>query len=339
MMRAMYLESPRVIVEKHISRPTPQADEVLVKIKSVGVCGSDIEYYEHGKIGDFVVKKPLILGHEASGQVVEVGENVTSLKVGDRVALEPGVPCRKCEFCKTGRYNLCPDVQFMATPPVDGAFREYVAHPADFAFKVPEGVSYEEAALVEPLSVGIHAVERAQLKLGDQILIFGAGPIGLLTLQVALVKGVSRAVVLDINDARLKKAKELGADAAINARESNLVADLEDSFDVIFEAAGAPATISQALRLVKRGGTIVLIGHSSANEDKLDRNLIITKELNILGTYRYKNTYSKALRLMQKGHFRIASLIGKTFSLADVDAALRYPRENPSCIKAMVVIN
>jgi len=338
-VRAMYLGKTGVIVERNITKPIPQADEVLVKIKAVGVCGSDIEYYEHGRIGDFVVEKPLILGHEASGQVVEVGENVTSLKVGDRVALEPGVPCRKCEFCKTGRYNLCPDVQFMATPPVDGAFREYVAHPADFAFKIPEGVSYEEAALIEPLSVGIHAVERAQLKLGDQILIFGAGPIGLLTLQVALAEGASRAVVLDLSDARLKKAKELGADAAINARESNLVADLKDGFDVIFEAAGAAATIPQALRLVKRGGTIVLIGHSPTNEDKLDRNLIITKELNILGTYRYKNTYPEALRLIQKVVFNLEGLIGKSFSLTDVDAALRYPRENPSCIKAMVVIN
>ena len=338
-MQAAYLEGPKKIVIKEVKRPLLAKDDVLVKIKAVGVCGSDIEYYEHGRIGNFVVEKPLILGHEASGEVVEVGQKVTTLKVGDRVALEPGIPCRKCDFCKSGRYNLCPDVQFMATPPVDGAFREYVAHPADFTFKIPEGVSYEEAALVEPLSVGIHAVERAQLKLGDQILIFGAGPIGLLTLQVALADGASHAVVLDLSDVRLEKAKELGADEVVNAREHNLTKDLGDSFDVVFEAAGGTTTIPQALHFVKRGGTIVLIGHSPKNEAKLDPNLVITKELNIRGTFRYKNTYPKALRLIQREVFNLKALIGKIFSLTDVDAALRYPKENPACIKAMIVMD
>jgi len=338
-MRAMYLRKPGIIVEKSIPKPVPQTDEVLVKIKAVGVCGSDIEYYEHGRIGDFVVEKPLILGHEASGEVVEAGENVASLEVGDRVALEPGIPCRKCEFCKSGRYNLCSDVQFMATPPVDGAFREYVVYPADFVFKIPEDASYEEAALIEPLSVGIHAVERAQLKLGDRILIFGAGPIGLLTLQVALAEGASHAVVLDLSDARLAKAKELGADEVVNVGKTDLVKEFTDDFDIVFEAAGAPTTIPKALRFVRRGARIVLIGHSSVNEAKLDPNLVITKELSIRGTYRYANTYPKALRLMQKGVFNLTGLIGKTFPLIDVDAALGYPKENPACIKAMVVID
>ncbi|MGB9682868.1 MAG: alcohol dehydrogenase catalytic domain-containing protein, partial [bacterium] len=162
-MKVAVLEKIRNVSIEEREIPKPKEDEVLVRIKSVGVCGSDIHYYNEGRIGSFVVEKPIILGHESSGEVVEVGSKVKSLKVGDRVALEPGIPCRKCNYCKTGRYNLCPDVVFMATPPVDGAFAEYVVHPEDFAFKLPDNVSYDEGALMEPLSVGIYASNRARV--------------------------------------------------------------------------------------------------------------------------------------------------------------------------------
>src|SRR5512141_2535439 len=166
--------------ERPIPRPGP--DEVLVAIRAVGVCGSDVHYWHEGRIGDFVVQAPLVLGHECAGVVVESGAEVTSLAPGDRVALEPGVPCRRCPACKSGRYNLCPDVIFMATPPVDGAFAQYVVHPADFAYRLPDHASLEEGALLEPLSVGIHAARRAGVGLGDTVLVGGAGPIGLTAL-------------------------------------------------------------------------------------------------------------------------------------------------------------
>ncbi|RLE14520.1 NAD(P)-dependent alcohol dehydrogenase, partial [Candidatus Aerophobetes bacterium] len=208
---AMYLEKPGKIISRKIDMPEIKKDEVLVKIKAVGVCGSDVHYYDKGKIGSFIVKRPLILGHECSGEIVEVGEEVKNLQIGDKVALEPGIPCRRCIYCKTGRYNLCPEIRFMATPPVNGAFVEYVAHPADFVFKLPENVSYEEATLFEPLAVGLYSVVRAKVGFGGKILILGAGPIGLSTLQAAINIGGGRITVADIYDFRLEKAKELGA--------------------------------------------------------------------------------------------------------------------------------
>ena len=184
------------IVERDI--PVPKDNEVLVKIENVGICGSDIHYYEHGAIGDFIVKTPFVLGHESGGTVVQVGKDVTHLKVGDKVALEPGKTCGHCEFCKTGRYNLCPDVVFFATPPVDGVFQEYVAHEANLCFKLPENVSTLEGALIEPLAVGFHAAMQADAKIGQTAVVTGAGCIGLVSMMALKAMGVSKVYVVDI---------------------------------------------------------------------------------------------------------------------------------------------
>jgi len=158
--------------------------EVLLAMDSVGICGSDVHYLAHGRIGDFVLTKPMIIGHESAGVVAKLGKKVTTLKVGDRVAIEPGVPCRKCDHCKQGKYNLCPGMVFCATPPYDGNLTRYYKHAADFCFKLPDHVTMEEGALLEPLSVGVHACKRAEVTLGSKVLILGAGPIGLVTLMV-----------------------------------------------------------------------------------------------------------------------------------------------------------
>lgn len=335
-MRAMYLEKSGVIVEKHVPKPVPQADEVLVKIKAVGVCGSDIEYYEHGRIGNFIVEKPLILGHEASGAVVEVGESVTSLEVGDRVTLEPGIPCRKCEFCKSGRYNLCPNVQFMATPPVDGAFREYVAHPADFAFKIPDTLSFEEAALIEPLSVGIHVARRANVQPGDRVVILGAGPIGIMCLETSLIRGALEVTVTDVIDFRLAKAEALGATEIINAKTTP-TDSYAKTFDKVIQTAGTSETYAQGLALAARGGRIVQVGHPSVQHVPIDANLLITKELDMVGSYRYTNTYPEAISLINARKVHLKPLISKSFSFEEVEKALEYPKQHPdSCIKAVV---
>ena len=191
--------------------PVPKEDEVLVKIENVGVCGSDLHYYESGRIGNFIVEFPFVLGHEAGGTVVEVGANVKNLKVGDRVALEPGKTCGKCEFCKSGRYNLCPDVIFFATPPVDGVFQEYVAHEAGLCFKIPDNMSTEEAALIEPLAVGMHAANQGDAHLGQIAVVTGSGCIGLMSLLSLKARGVSKVIVVDVMDKRLAQAKKLGA--------------------------------------------------------------------------------------------------------------------------------
>jgi len=333
-MRAIYLEEPGEIVEKEIDRPEIDSDQLLVEIKSVGVCGSDVEYYRSGRIGEFVVEEPLILGHESAGVVAEVGEEVEGFRRGDRVALEPGVPCRKCKYCKSGRYNLCPDVDFMATPPSDGAFVEYYAHPADFAFKLPGSVSLEEGALAEPLSVGIHACSRAEVGLGDRVAILGSGPIGLATLQAALARGASSVTVTDVIPFRLEMARKLGAERAVNAEKESLE---EGSFSKVIQTAGTAGTYRQAMEIVERGGKVVQVGHPHSDEVAIDPNLPITREFDLLGSFRYVNTYADAVAMMAAGKVQFEPTISKRFSLGEVEQALRYSSENPDeCIKAMV---
>lgn len=332
-MKAVYLEKPGVIIEKELPKPTIENDEVLVQIKSVGICGSDMEYYETGRIGEFVVTKPIILGHESAGLVTEVGENVDDLQVGDRVTLEPGIPCRRCQYCKTGRYNLCPDVDFMATPPSDGAFVEYVAHSADFAFKLPDSISYDEGALIEPLSVGIYAAQRAGIQPGDKVAILGAGPIGLVSLQAALVRGATEVVVTDVIDFRLEKASELGAAKTVNVKTDSI----ETFFDKVIQTAGVASAYKQAMEIVDRGGRIVQVGHPSVQELSIDPNLPITREFELVGSFRYANTYPTAISLLDSGKVQLKPIISKHFSFDEVEKALQYPKANPDqCIKAIV---
>jgi len=337
---AMYLEKPGKIIPRKIDMPEIKKDEVLVKIKAVGVCGSDVHYYDKGKIGSFIVKRPLILGHECSGEIVEVGEEVKNLQIGDKVALEPGIPCRRCIYCKTGRYNLCPEIKFMATPPVNGAFVEYVAHPADFVFKLPENVSYEEATLFEPLAVGLYSVVRAKVGFGGKILILGAGPIGLSTLQAAINIGGGRITVADIYDFRLEKAKELGADELINPRQTNALDKLGSSFDYVFETAGSVVTTQQTVKLAKNGGKVILVGLPAQEEIEFNTNQIITKELDVLGIFRYANMYPKAIRLAEKGQVNLKTVISKKFSFPKTEEALKFARDNKeSSIKTVVIFD
>lgn len=338
-MKAMYLEEPGKIVEKDIPKPEVDEEELLVKIKEVGVCGSDIEYYESGKIGEFVVEEPLILGHESAGVVAGVGENVENFEIGDRVALEPGIPCRKCQHCKEGKYNLCPDVKFMATPPIDGTFTEYFAQPADFAFHLPESLSLEEGALMEPLSVGIHAARRGNVDLGDSVAVLGAGPIGLVTMQAAFAAGASQVIVTDIVDFRLDKAKDLGATETYNPQKSNLK-DLYGQFDKVLQTAGTAGTYKEALHLVDRGGKVVQVGTPATDNINIDPNEPITKEFDILGAFRYANTYQDAIDLVSSGKISLKPLISKYFPLEKTEEALTYASENPEkSIKTMMEIS
>src|SRR5512133_1207835 len=215
-MLAAVMYGPRDVRLERRPIPDIGPDEVLVDIAAVGVCGSDVHFYWDGRIGKRVVQKPMILGHESAGTVVAVGDRVTSLQPGDRVALEPGIPCRRCSYCKTGHYNLCPNVAFMAAPHTDGAMREYVKTAADFAFKLPDSMSFEDGTLVEPLSVGVYAARRGRVAPGDNVVILGAGTIGLMALQAAKVYGASRRIVVDLQPDRLEMAKRLGATHVIN---------------------------------------------------------------------------------------------------------------------------
>lgn len=332
----MYLEKIGTIVEKDIPKPSPSEDEVLVKLDSITVCASDTEFYEHGRIGDHVVEEPLILGHESAGIVEGVGSGVDHLEEGDRVTLEPGVPCRKCEYCKGGRYELCQDVFFFAAPPDDGVFREYVAHAADFVYKLPDSITLEEGALMEPLSVGVHAARRARVGVGDTVAVLGAGAIGLMTLQCALAEGATEVVVTDLVDFRLEVAEKLGATEVVNLSEQS-IDDQSGTFDRVLQTAGNGAAYKQASELVKPGGVVAHVGFPTEQELTVNPNAIIDKEFDMVGCFRYANTYPAAISLVESGRVDVKSLLTDEFPLSEAEQALRRPREHPeSTIKATV---
>ena len=322
--------------------PTPKDDEVLVKLEYVGICGSDLHYYESGAIGDYVVKPPFVLGHEPGGTVVEVGKNVTHLKVGDRVALEPGKTCGHCEFCKTGRYNLCPDVVFFATPPVDGVFQEYVAHEADLCFKLPENVSTLEGALMEPLSVGFHAAMQGGAKIGQTAVVTGAGCIGLVTMMALKAMGVSKVYVADILENRLQKAMELGADGVINGSKTDTVEEVMrltggKGCDLAIETAGTQITTVQAIHMTKKGATIVLVGYSKSGEMTLPMSLVLDKELTFKTVFRYRHIYPVAIQAVASGKVNLKGIVTNIFPLDDVQKAMDYSVQNKADIVKSVI--
>jgi L-iditol 2-dehydrogenase len=328
-MRASLLRRTGEIAIEERPTPRPGPDEVLVAVTAVGVCGSDVHYYRHGRIGDFVVRAPLVLGHEAGGVVAGVGANVPAERIGERVSIEPGVPCGRCAECRQGRYNLCADVRFFATPPVDGAFCEYVAVPADFAYPVPQSVSDDAAALMEPLSVGIWAGRKAGVHAGSRILVAGAGPIGLVVTQVARAFGASEVVVSDLAEPRLAAARRLGATSTIEAGAAP-----EGEFDAFIDCSGAAPAVAAGIRAVRRAGRVVLVG-MGADEIPVPIAVVQTRELTVTGTFRYANTWPQAIGLVTAGRVDLDAMVTGHFPLDQVPAALAASSQ-PDRIKAVV---
>lgn len=324
--------------------PNPKANEVLVKLEYVGICGSDLHYYETGAIGDYVVKPPFVLGHEPGGVVVEVGEAVHHLKVGDRVALEPGKTCGHCEFCKEGKYNLCPDVVFFATPPIDGVFQEYVAHEADLCFKLPGNVSTLEGALIEPLAVGFHAAIQGDAHLGQKAVVMGAGCIGLVTLMALKARGVSQVYVVDIMEKRLEKAMELGADGIINGAKEDVAEcarQLTDGkgMDLVVETAGTEITTRQAIQIAKKGSNVVLVGYSKTGEMNLPMSLVLDKELTFKTVFRYRHIYPMAIDAVASGKVNLKGIVTDIFQLEEAQKAMDYSVNNKAdIVKAVIQI-
>ncbi len=322
--------------------PVPKDNEVLVKLEYVGICGSDLHYYETGAIGDYVVKPPFVLGHEPGGTVVEVGKDVKHLNVGDRVALEPGKTCGHCEFCKTGNYNLCPDVVFFATPPVDGVFQEYVAHEAALCFKLPDNVSTMEGALIEPLAVGFHAAIQGGAKAGQTAVVMGAGCIGLVTMMALKAMGVSRVFVVDIMEKRLQKALELGADGVINASQTDAVEEAKKltdgrGCDLAVETAGTQITAVQTIHMTKKGAAIVLVGYSKSGEMTLPMSLALDKELTFKTVFRYRHIYPMAIDAVAAGKVNLKGIVTDVFDLDDVQNAMDHSVNNKADIVKAVI--
>jgi L-iditol 2-dehydrogenase len=343
-MRVAVLERQNVMSMQERARPAPGPGEVLVRVYRVGVCGSDVHYYTHGRIGGFIVEKPIVLGHEMSGIIEDVGARVDRSRVGERVAVEPGVPDRTCEWCRRGRYNLCPNVEFMATPPYDGALADYIVTPQDFAYTLPDNVSLDEGALMEPLSVGVYAIHRSAIKAGESVAVFGAGPIGLVTLQVARAAGAGAITVIDLEPGRLATAKRLGATTTIDAKDVNAVDAVMAStggrgVDIVFEAAGNARTAGDAVRIAKRGGKVVMIGLPP--EDNFPYPLVyaMAREIDIFTVFRYANVYPAAIALVAEGRVDTKSLITHRFPLeAAEDALLLSDSRADGVIKAMVEV-
>jgi L-iditol 2-dehydrogenase len=336
-VRAAVLNRPGEVAVVDRPAPVPDPDQVLVRVRAVGVCGSDTHYFDHGRIGRFVVESPLVLGHEASGVVEGVGSDVDPARVGERVSIEPGVPCRQCVQCLGGRYNLCPDMVFHATPPVDGSLAELVVIHQAFAHPVPDSVSDEEAALLEPLSVGIWACRKGEVGPGSRVLVTGAGPIGLVCIQVARACGASEVVVTDLSAERLGVATELGATGTI---ASGSVA-LDDWYagrpapEVLLECSGHAGATVDAIRVLAPAGRAVLVG-MGGDELALPLSVVQERELVVTGTFRYANTWPTAIGLVGSGQVDLARLVTGRFPLTESAAALTAARDTPGAIKAVI---
>jgi D-xylulose reductase len=317
-------------------------DDVRIAIKAVGVCGSDVHYYTHGAVGPYVVREPMVLGHEASGEVLEAGKNVDTLRPGDRVCMEPGIPDMKSRAARIGLYNLDPSLTFWATPPVHGCLRESVVHPAAFTYKLPPNVSFGEGALVEPFSVGLQGAKKAEISPGDVAVVTGAGTIGLMACLAALGGGCSKVVISDTLQPKLDLAATLGPVVPVNIEREDLqelVGVHTDGWgaDVVFEASGNPEAIQGVFDLVRPGGCVVLIGIPL---EPVPMPVITaqSKEVRIETVFRYANVYDRALSMMGSGTVNVKPFISRTYPFSRSIEAFEYAAENhPEAVKIQII--
>lgn len=346
MQKGAFMRGIDKMIIKEIPVPEIGKKEVLVSLEYVGICGSDVHYFHNGCCGSYKVdlSEDYMLGHECVGTIVKVGEEVEKLKVGDRVALEPGITCGECEQCKSGHYNLCPDVVFLATPPVQGCNEEYIAFPENMCFKLPDNVSTKEGALIEPLSVGFYASEQGGVKTGDTVVILGSGCIGLVTLLACKAHGAGKIIVADLVEARLQKALEIGATEVINSGKEDALKKIEEltngrGADVVFETAGSPVTIAQTPFIVRRGGVITLVGISAKEEINYNFAQIMDKEATIKSVFRYRNIYPKAIAAVSGGAINVKGIVTHEFDLDHIQEAYDEAVNNKTdLVKAVIKV-
>ncbi|GLQ55660.1 NAD(P)-dependent alcohol dehydrogenase [Devosia nitrariae] len=341
-VRALVLERQHELALRDIELPLEVGPGMVkVAIHTVGVCGSDVHYYTHGKIGPFVVKEPMVLGHEAAGTVVEVGEGVTHLKVGDRVCMEPGIPDPNSKSSRLGMYNVDPAVRFWATPPVHGVLTREVVHPANYTFKLPDNVSFAEGAMVEPFAVGMQAAHKARIAPGDTAVVLGAGPIGTMVAIAALAGGCARAIVADLAQPKLDIAARYQGVIPVNIREKSIIEEvrrLTDDWgaDVVFECSGSPKAWETIMDLPRPGGAIVVVG-LPVEPVAVDIAAASTKELRIENVFRYAHQYERAIALMGSGRVDLKPLISETFTFEDsVKAFDRAVEGRPGDVKLQI---
>jgi L-iditol 2-dehydrogenase len=333
MRAAVLVGTGRIEVEERVV-PAPASGDVLIRVSSVGVCGSDTHYYRDGRIGSFVVDGPLVLGHEAAGTIVGVGESIDPARIGQRVSIEPQRPDPDSAETRSGQYNLCPHMQFFGTPPVDGAFCDYVTIGSAFAHPIPETVTDDAAALCEPLSVGIAAIRKAGVRGGSRVLIAGAGPIGIVVTQVARAYGASDVIVSDPDETRRRRAIEFGATTALDPTVEDVNRLTVDAF---VDASGAAAAVASGIEAVRPAGTVVLVG-SGAESMMLPTQLIQNRELVLTGVFRYANTWPTAISLVESGRVDLDAMVTARFPLERAAEALDSDRV-PGTVKTVVNVS
>lgn len=331
--RAAVLYGPKDVRIEDRPIPALSANEILVAVTAVGICGSDMHYYRDGYLGDFIVERPLVLGHESAGVVVALGSRVSRHRIGDRVTVEPSRPCGHCDMCSQGSYNLCRRIRFLATPPVDGALARYIAVPEDFAFKTPDDMTDPVAALVEPVSVGLSACLKAHISPGSRVLLTGAGPIGLCTLIAAQASGACDITVVEPSDSRRRRASAMGATRVLEPLE---LEDVVDEVDAFIECSGARRALESGIRSLRPGGTAVAVG-MGAGAISVPMSAIQTRELTLTATFRYANIYERAVMVAGKYHRHLEELIDRTISLEDVAGHMRDSDTEQAALKTIVV--
>jgi L-idonate 5-dehydrogenase len=341
-MKAYYLYGPKDLRLDQVDRPPLADDQVLVRVRSGGICGSDLHYYEHGRNGDFVPERPFVLGHEFAGEIADAGIHAKSLPVGSRVAVDPSHPCRKCSYCLDGRYNLCSDMRYFGSaavvPPFDGSFREYAPVRATCCHLIPPSMPFEHAALLEPLSVALQGVKQAGNIAGKRMLVCGAGPIGQLLGMVARHYGAERIAVSDLRPSPLKIATSIWADIGVQVDQPSQLEEASKAFggfDVVIEASGAAAALQTAYQHCKPGGTIVQLGFQGGMV-QLPANQVMQKELTVRGSFRFAHVFAKALDLLANGHIDLRPLVTDTFGFDDLVAGFEAAQSSQSL---KVVIN
>lgn len=334
-MLASVLVAPATVQLERRDVPTPGPGQVLVRVTAVGCCGSDTHFFETGRVGDIVVDGPIVLGHETAGQIAAVGEGVDPARIGRRVALEPQRPCRRCEPCKTGSYHLCHDMEFYGAYPIDGSFAEYVLIDDDFAHAIPDALTDEEGALVEPLSVAVHAARRAGLTSGSKVFITGAGPIGVMCAEAARAFGATEIVVSDPMAHRRDVVARHGATETIDPTAEDL-SRFDRHFDVYLDASGSARAIQPSFALIRPGGAAVLVGMGNLDLE-VPISLIQHREITVTGTFRYVNTWPTAIELMTSGRVQVADLVTGRFGLEVVGEALLRGHTDPTAIKTMII--
>ncbi|MEY4750533.1 MAG: hypothetical protein RIQ60_2747 [Pseudomonadota bacterium] len=337
---AVFVTENRKMVFQPTEMPSVGDNDVLIRMKACGVCGSDVHFYEHGE-PEFPDVYPFILGHEGAGEIVQVGSAVKHLKAGDRVAMEPGMPCRTCEWCTTGRYHLCPNVIFPSAPRAHGILRNYISHRSDMCFKLPDHLSFEEGALIEPLAVGMTAVREAGARIGQSAVILGSGCIGLVTLLALRAVGITNITVVDLFDVRLNKALELGAANVVNARNVDAIAEVVRLHgglgpDLVFETAGSQVATRQTIKMVKRGGLVMIVGNV-VGETPIDFQLMANKEVTIKTNFRYHNIYPTTIEAVASGRINIKSIVSRHYPLKDTHQAYEdCINEKATMVKAVI---